>query len=146
MRTRLVGSVLSFLLVTAVSAVAQQGTSEIGGRAIDDTGGVLPGVAIVLTNEDSGVFREVTSGNDGSYFASQLTPGRYRLVAKLTGFQTFERSGLLLAVGKTLTIDATLAVGALEETVKVTAESPIVDTTSVKVGGNIGTSELSELP
>jgi hypothetical protein len=146
MRTRLVGSVLSFLLAVAPTALAQQGTSEIGGRAVDDTGGVLPGVAIVLTNEDSGVFREVTSGNDGSYFASQLTPGRYRLSAKLAGFRTFERRGLVLAVGKTLTIDVTLAVGALEETVRVLAESPLVDTTSVKVGGNIGTQELSQLP
>src|SRR5436190_19274465 len=134
MRTRVARSVVSFLLATALPALAQQGTSEIGGRVLDDTGAVLPGVAIVLTNQETGVFREVTSGPDGSYFASQLTPGRYQLVAKLAGFRTFERTGLLLAVGKTLTIDATLAVGALEETVKVTAESPIVDTTSVKVG------------
>src|SRR5258706_1117670 len=146
MRSRLVGSVLPVLLLIAVPAFAQQGTSEIGGRAVDDTGGFLPGVAIVLTNEESGVFREVTGGNDGSYFASQLPPGRYRLSAKLAGFRTFERRGLVLAVGKTLTIDVTLAVGALEETVRVIAESPLVDTTSVKVGGNIGTQELSQLP
>jgi hypothetical protein len=88
----------------------------------------------------------VTSGADGSYFASQLTQGRYRISAKLASFRTFERGGLVLAVGKTLTIDVTMAVGALEETVRVTAESPLVDTTSVKVGGNIGTQELSQLP
>jgi hypothetical protein len=146
MRSRLVGSVLSVLLLIGVPTLAQQGTSEIGGRAVDDTGGVLPGVAIVLTNEDTGVIREVTSGADGSYFASQLTPGRYRVTAKLAGFRSFERRGLVLAVGKTLTIELTLGVGSLEETVRVTAESPLVDTTSVKVGGNIGTQELSELP
>ena len=59
-----------------------QGTSEIGGRVLDDQGGALPGVNIVVTNE-TGLYREVTSGADGSYFASQLTPGRYRLSAKL---------------------------------------------------------------
>ena len=146
MRTRLVGSVLSFLLAAAVPALAQQGTSEIGGRAVDDTGGVLPGVAIVITNEDTGVIREVTSGNDGSYFASQLTPGLYRIAAKLAGFRSFERRGLVLAVGNRLTVDVTLGVGALEETVRVTAESPLVDTTTAKVGGNIGTQEIAELP
>src|SRR5258706_15704629 len=104
MRSRLVGSVLPVLLLIAVPAFAQQGTSEIGGRAVDDTGGVLPGVAIVLTNEDSGGFREVTSGNDGSYFASQLTPGRYRLSAKLAGFRAFERRGPVLPGGQTVTI------------------------------------------
>jgi len=146
MRTRLVGSVLSFLFALSIPALAQQGTSEIGGRVLDDQGGVLPGVSIVVTNEETGLFREVTSGADGSYFASQLTPGRYRISAKLASFRTFERGGLVLAVGKTLTIDVTMAVGALEETVRVTAESPLVDTTSVKVGGNIGTQELSQLP
>src|SRR5437899_5235484 len=146
MRTRLVGSVLSFLFALTTPALAQQGTSEIGGRVLDDQGAVLPGVSIVVTNEETGLFREVTSGTDGSYFASQLTPGRYKIAAKLASFRNFERGGLLLAVGKTLTINVTLALGALEETVRVTAESPLVDTTSVKVGGNIGTVELSELP
>src|SRR4030081_2968077 len=68
------------------------------------------------------------------------------MAAKLASFRNFERGGLLLAVGKTLTINVTLALGALGEAVRVTAESPLVDTTSVKVGGNIGTVELSELP
>src|SRR5262249_56672220 len=66
--------------------------------------------------------------------------------AKLASFRTFERGNQVLPVGKTLTINVTMELGGLEETVKVTAESPLVDTTSVKVGGNIGTIELSELP
>jgi Carboxypeptidase regulatory-like domain len=107
---------------------------------------VLPGVAIVVTNEETGVFRDVVSGPAGTYFASQLVPGRYRISAKLQGFQTAERGGLTLQVGKTLTINLSLNVGGLEETVRVTAESPLVDTTSAKVGGNIGTQEISELP
>jgi len=146
MRIRQVSWLLPLLLGAALPVLAQQGTSEIGGRAADEQGAVLPGVSIVITNEETGVFREVTSGADGGYFASQLTPGRYRIAAKLPGFRTFERGGLLLAVGKTLTIDVTLMLGELTETVKVTAESPLVDTTSTKVGGNIGTQELSELP
>src|SRR5436309_13380866 len=145
-RVPLVSVLAAFLLAAATLLLAQQGTAEIGGKVVDEQGGALPGVAIVITNEETGAFREVTSGSDGSYFASQLTPGRYRMAAKLASFRTFERGGLVLAVGKTLTIDVTMAVGALEETVRVTAESPLVDTTSVKVGGNIGTQELSELP
>src|SRR3979490_3314656 len=148
MRRLLVRAIVvgSFLCAAAIPLHAQQGTSEIGGKVTDEQGAVLPGVSIVVTNEESGVFREVTSGPDGSYFASQLTPGRYKIAAKRASFRTFERGGVLLAVGKTLSIKVTLALGALEETVRVTAESPLVDTTSVKVGGNIGTIELSELP
>src|SRR6267142_5982318 len=128
MRIRQIGWVLPLLLATALPVLAQQGTSEIGGRVADEQGAVLPGVSIVITNEETGVFRDLTSGSDGSYFASQLTPGRYRISATLAGFRAFERGGLLLAVGKTLTIDATLALGGLAETVRVNAESPLVDT------------------
>jgi hypothetical protein len=73
-------------------------------------------------------------------------PGRYKVVATLTGFRTLERSGLIVQVGNTLTINLTLAIGGLEETVTVAGESPLVDATSPRVGGNIGTAELSELP
>jgi carboxypeptidase family protein len=142
----LVGLVLSLLVATAVPVLAQQGTSELGGRVTDEQSGVLPGVTIVITNEENGVYREIVSSADGTYFAPQLVPGRYKITAKLASFKNFERGGLILAVGKTLTINVTMTVGTLEETVRVTAESPLVDTTSAKVGGNIGVDELSELP
>src|SRR4029077_9058347 len=105
-----------FVYTAAIPLVAQQGTSEIGGKVTDEQGAVLPGVSIVVTNEESGVFREVTSGSDGSYFASQLTPGRYKIAAKLAAFRNFERGGLVLAVGKTLAINAATTPRASEET------------------------------
>lgn len=143
----IVSSVLMmFLGAIAAPVFAQQGTAEVGGRVADEQGGVLPGVTIVLTNEETGVFREVTSGEDGSYFASQLTPGRYRLAAKLASFKSYERRGLILEVGKTLTINLTLQLGMVAESVTVMAASPLVDVTSAEVGGNIGTGELTELP
>src|SRR5205085_3451861 len=106
----------------------------------------LPGVTVTLTNEESGAFREVITGGDGSFSAPQLKPGRYRIVAKLQNFNTFVRAGLILPIGQTVKIDAALKLGSLQEAVTVTAESPLVDTTSSKVGGNIGTDDLSELP
>jgi carboxypeptidase family protein len=147
MRRLLVGWLAgSFLCLSAALALAQQGTAEIAGKVTDEQGAVLPGVAIVVTNEETGVFRDLVSGPAGTYFASQLVPGRYKIAARLQGFQTTERSNLVVQVGKTLTINLSLTVGGLEETVHVTAVSPLVDTTSAKVGGNIGTAELSELP
>src|SRR4051795_10856543 len=136
----------SFVCLAAGPLLAQQGTSDIGGKVTDEQGAVLPGATVIITNEETGSVRELTTGADGSYHASQLIPGRYKVVARLASFRTFERGGQVLPVGKTLTINVTLALGALEETVRVTAESPLVDTTSVKVGGNIGAVELSELP
>src|SRR2546428_10328096 len=87
-----VGLVLAvFLGALAAPTLAQQGTADIGGRATDEQGAVLPGVMIVLTNEETGVFRQVMSGEDGSYFVSALTPGRYRLAATLAGLRNIDR-------------------------------------------------------
>jgi len=135
-----------FSCLAASPLRAQQGTSQISGRVTDEQGGALPGVTVTLTNEETGAFREVVTGADGSYSAPQLRPGRYRMTAKLQNFNTFTRGGFVLPIGQTLTIDASLKIGSLQEAVTVTAESPLVDTTSSKVGGNIGTDDLSELP
>jgi hypothetical protein len=147
MRRLLVAWIVGTFLVVAVAPVgAQQGTSEIGGRAVDDQGAVLPGVTIIITNVDTGRTREITSGGDGSFFAGQLVPGRYKVEGKLTSFRNFERTGLVLAIGQRMTVNVTMSLGALEETVTVSGTSPLVDTTSIKVGGTVGTAELSELP
>ncbi len=147
MRRVHVGTLVALVFLVVVSPIAaQQGTSEIAGRITDEQGAVLPGANIVITNEATGVFREVISGPEGTYFVSQLVPGRYKISAKLTGFRPIERTGLQLQVGNTLTINLALSLGGIEETVQVTAQSPLVDTTSARVGGNLGTADLSELP
>jgi hypothetical protein len=138
--------VAAAFLVAATPVLAQQGTAAITGKITDEQGAILPGVAIVVTNEDTGVFREVATSTEGTYSVPQLVPGQYKVVATLTGFRTLERSGLILQVGTTLTINLTLAIGGLEETVTVAGESPLVDVTSARVGGNIGTGEIAELP
>jgi hypothetical protein len=146
MRRVSLASVLAAFFFAVTPLYAQRGTAEIGGRVLDEQGGVLPGASIVITNEATGVYREVTSGADGSYFASQLTPGRYRIAAKLASFRPFERRGLVLEVGKMLTINISMPLGDLQETVTVTGDSPLIDLTATEVGGNVGTAELSELP
>jgi hypothetical protein len=69
-------------------------------------------------------------------------PGPYRVTAELSGFHKFERARRVQS-GKTATLDITLAVGALEENVTVTAESPLLDVTSKQIGANIGQAELT---
>lgn len=142
-----VGSFFVAAFLAAVTPLlAQQGTAAISGRVTDEQGAVLPGAAVVITNEDTGVYRETTASAEGTYSVAQLVPGRYKVVATLAGFRTLERSGLILQVGTTLTTNLALAIGGLEETVTVAGTSPLVDTTSARVGGNIGTAELAELP
>jgi Carboxypeptidase regulatory-like domain/TonB dependent receptor len=145
-RVHVASAFLFATLVFSLPATAQQGTAQISGRVTDTQGAVLPGVSVVVRNEETGAARDLTSSVEGSYSAAQLTPGRYAVTAKLTGFRTMERTHLVLLVGTTLTIDLAMPVGGIEESVTVTGQSPLVDTTTATVGGNVGTAELSELP
>jgi len=135
---------ISLLVVGSVQA--QQGTGELRGKVVDAQAAVLPGVAIVATNEASGQFREIVSGADGSFFMSALTPGSYELTGELSGFKKYQRKGVRVEVGKTVSIDVQLEVGGIEQQITVTAESPIVDTTSKQLGGVVKGEELSEMP
>jgi hypothetical protein len=145
MKSRVIGLVL-LVLIVAAAAAAQQGTTELRGRVVDEQGSVLPGATVVVRNEGTGMFRETMSGADGTFIASGLVPGSYQVSAELQGFKRADRRDLRLEVGKTSTIDITLSVGSIQETVTVTSESPLVDVTSKELGGNIRSETLVKLP
>ncbi len=138
--------VIAFLLLPAALVAAQQGSAEIRGRVVDQQMAALPGVPVVVTNQDNGNFREATSEADGTFFMAALPPGRYTVTAQLQGFKKFVQSDVQLAVGNQLNIDVKLELGTVEETVTVAGESPIIDVTSKEIGGNISTKELSDVP
>ena len=146
MRRLTLGLALGIFVFSTASAVAQQGTAQLGGKVTDSQGGVLPGVSVTITNEDTGSTREMVTGTEGSYFASQMIPGPYRISAKLEGFKALDRRGISLTVGQLTTLDLALEVGGLAETVTVSGEAPLVDVSSAAVGGHISATELNDLP
>jgi hypothetical protein len=135
-----------FVALGVATAAAQQGTTEVRGRVLDQQAAVLPGVTVTVRNQDTGMYRETVSNADGTYFITAITPGRYEISAELLGFKRFIRRDVILEVGKTATVDVQLTVGGVEESVTVEAETPLVDTTSKEVGGNITGRELVSLP
>jgi hypothetical protein len=144
-----VRSVLSLFvaaLLVASSAAAQQGGSSIRGRVTDSQQAVLPGVTIIVTHQESGTVRETITSADGGYLVPGLVPGPYRITAELQGFRRLIQSDVVLRIGTTMQVDLLMQVGGLEESVTVTAETPQVDLTSVQVGGNVTSGELTELP
>jgi hypothetical protein len=141
---RFIGTLL--VLLFAVPLLAQQGTTELRGRVVDSQGGALPGVMVTVRNQATGMYRETATGEDGTFVASGLVPGTYEATASIQGFKKFNRKGLILEVGKTATIDVKMEVGSFEETVNVSAESPLVDVTSKEIGGNITSQTLVQLP
>lgn len=146
MPRRLLVFVVGALMVLVCPAFAQQGQSSIQGKVVDASGASLPGATILITHEGSGVFRSVVSNADGSYFATGLVPGPYRVEADLSGFTKFVRAGLLLQVGSSLALEIKLEIGVLEQNITVTGESPIIDVRSTQVATNIDQQELAALP
>jgi Carboxypeptidase regulatory-like domain len=134
------------LVSTSLAAEAQQaGGSAIRGRVVDPQQGVLPGVAIVVTHTESGTVRETVTGSDGTYFVTGIIPGPYRITGELEGFKRFTQD-VRLQIGETATLDWTLEIGTVAESVTVTGEAPVIDFTSTQVSGNLRPDELAELP
>ncbi len=128
MSTRFVQSIRRALLCMAVLAAAAPATAQltrgiISGVVTDTDGGVMPGVTVTITNQDTGVVRATVTNDSGVYRAPALEPGTYTVRAELQGFRTFETRNIRVASGQEVTLNASLAVGGLEETVQVTAET-----------------------
>jgi hypothetical protein len=134
------------LLLLAHAPAGAQATAELNGRITDESGGVLPGVSVTATQTDTGFTRTVTTGGDGNYVITSLQTGPYRLEMSLSGFRTYVQTGLVLQVGATPTVNASLGVGSLEETVSVEAAAPLVDVRSAGVSEVVEQERILEMP
>ena len=139
-------SVLLAMGLLAGPAVAQGGRTEIIGTIVDQDKAVLPGVTITVLNEATGLQRTAVTSGDGRFVISTLVPGTYTIKAELPGFQTVTQTGVVLSVGQEVSLNLTLAVAGLAETITVTGESPLVEVTSSKIGSNISNAEIDGLP
>ncbi len=134
------------ICLTAHAAGSQHATAELRGVVFDAQDAVLPGVHLTVRDLQTGTFRQTTSNEDGTYFVGGLAPGTYEIRASMPGFKPYAQPGLLLEVGRTTTVDVTLEIGSLDESVTVEAATPMLDTTSKEIGGHITSRELVELP
>jgi hypothetical protein len=144
---------LAALLVVATAAApglvfaqAQAANGNIEGIVRDSTGAPLPGVSVTVTNTDTGAARTSMTNSDGVYRAVLLSLGRYKVVAELQGFKTFEQQGVTLSAGQTVLINVELSVGSVSETVTVTNESPVAQPGKIDLGRTIGETEIKNLP
>lgn len=138
---------LLFVLLLFVCASLYAQTTSLTGTVTDPSGAVIPGATITITNIDTGAAREATADKQGSYTLSQVTPGKYKLVAKAPGFTdtVIERVELLVNQPATLNV-AFEKVGATSTTVSVEAAAVQVNTTDASIGNAIATTAIVELP
>src|ERR1700752_2179238 len=135
------------MLLTAGLAWAQAGaTAQINGTVRDTSGAVLPGVDVTVTQTDTNFTRSAVTDTEGNYLFSNLPLGPYRLQASLSGFRSFQRTGIVLQVNANPTIVIEMAVGEIAETVSVEAATPLVETRSPAVGQVIENERIEELP
>jgi len=135
------------LVLAAGPSYAQERYGGLTGTLTDVSGGVLPGVTVDITNLTTGAVRTVVTGANGTYMVPDIEPGRYSVVFELQGFTRHELPNVNVLLGRTLTIDAKLEVGALSEVVQVTAENtPVIDLRSTTVAHNVTAEEIDRLP
>src|SRR2546427_3360245 len=143
---RLLGSVL-LLLLTSASVNAQAGaTAQISGTVKDLSGGVLPGADVTATQTETGFKRTVITDGAGAYTLTNLPIGPHKLDVNLQGFKSYSRTGIVLQVNSSPTINIELSLGAVEETVLVQAESPLIETRNMGVGQVMDNKRIQELP
>ena len=134
-------------LVLASPAFGQgAGRASINGTVFDAEKAVLPGATITVTEENTGATRESVTGGDGSFNITTLLPGRYTIKADLPGFQPTTQTGIALGVGQELSVNMTLQLSGVQESVTVTGEAPLVEVTASRVGSNITNQEIDNLP
>jgi len=138
--------VFCLVLLAAIAVSAQLPTGTILGVVKDTTGGTIAAASVTVTNIDTGLSRTAMTGEDGAYRFPALPVGNYSVRVAKDGFQTMERKGITLEVAQEAAIDATLQIGSTGQTVTVTEEAPVVNTTGSALGGTVDEQKVEDLP
>jgi hypothetical protein len=148
MRLKATGFILCLaaLLFGVIPASAQDFRGRINGTVTDNTGAVLPGVTVTITGPALIQPQVQVTSAEGDYRFLALPPGTYTVDFELTGFQSVKRTDIRVVINQTLSVDQQLQVATLQETVTVTGESPVVDTSTTTMGTNFTKELLTEIP
>ena len=134
------------LLILCLPSFAQLNLGRIFGGISDQTGGAVVGATVTVIDETRGVSRPLISDGAGEYAAPNLTPGPYTVRAEAPGFKVAEHSGVVVGVGADIRVDLTLQPGAQTQTVTVTGDLPMVNTTNAELGGTVENQTLDQIP
>ena len=144
-RARLCPSLLCVAVWSMIQSPAQVPIGTLNGTVHDQTGGVMQGATVTVTNKDTGRERQVVTGSDGSFRVSPLLPGSYSVKAAASGFRTLVENATV-QVGQATTIELAMQVGAATEVVSVQGEAAQIDYDSHTIGGVITRQEIENLP
>ena len=138
--------VAALIVLATTSAAAQANRATITGTATDTTGAVVGGVEITAVSLETNVASKTVSNQDGIYSVPNLPPGTYSVEFKRDGFETLRRPAITLESTQVARIDAALKVGAVGQTVTVTADAPVLQQEDASIGTNMKGSVVTDLP
>jgi hypothetical protein len=135
-----------FCFVYSSFLLAQSTGGRILGRVADPSGAVLANVKVTAVNEATGVSQETQTSGTGDYGFPQVAVGTYRLEFDLAGFKKNVQRGVNLDLNQVITLNMIMQIGETQETVEVTSEAPLVDTTSTQLGAVVNDRSVNGLP
>jgi hypothetical protein len=142
---RILGATIGLFLICS-PAFPQGNAGRILGTLTDQSGGVLVGATLTVTDTQRGTTRTLTTNQSGEYNSPNLLPSTYTVRAEAMGFKTIERLGILLEANQELRVDLVLQPGQQTQTITVTEALPMVDTTNAELGGTLQSDIIDSLP
>ena len=145
-RSQVLGALCLVMLAAVPASWAQTVSGTILGSVTDPSGAVISNAKVTLVNEGTGLTRTVTTDTNGEYVAPSLPTGHYTVMSEITGFKTLTMSNVEVGVDQRVRIDLKLEVGAMTESVSITAETPLLQTSSSELGTTVGDEQIEALP
>ncbi|HLJ18328.1 MAG TPA: TonB-dependent receptor [Bryobacteraceae bacterium] len=144
MKIKLTGLIACVFM--CVCAFAQITTTTIIGTVTDSTGGTIPNAKVTATNTGTNLARSVETDSEGQYTIDLLPVGTYQVDVAAQGFKKYRQSGITLDINRTARVDAVLDIGALTDTVTVTGDAPLVNTSNPQIGRTVSNRQITDLP
>lgn len=139
-------ALVSLCLFCSTLLLAQSTGGRILGRVADQSGAVLANVRVALINEATGVSSSTTTNDSGDYVFPQVPVGTYRMEFDLQGFKKNLQRSVNVDLNQVVTVNSVLQIGQTKETVEVSSEAPLVDTTSSQMGAVVNSRAVAQLP
>src|SRR5580700_1715488 len=143
--TEVVSAIAALCLLPSF-LLAQVNQARLLGTVTDQSGGVIAGATVTVTDVQKNVSRTLTTDSAGEYVAPNLDPDKYTLRVEAKGFRTFTREGMQLGVGQDARADVTLQTGEQTQTITVTEALPLVETTTATLTATLSTQTINDLP
>jgi hypothetical protein len=140
------GSAWLLCLAFSLAAFAQEFRGSITGRITDNSGAAVASATVTVTNTNTNTTTNVTTDDGGAYTVLYLIPGTYSVAVEAKGFKKSVRQNIEVRVGDRLSLDLALEIGAVSETVNITSDAPLLETSSASAGQVIDQRRISELP